>query len=62
MLVVSNDSKRQEIRSKAIELDTKLFSLLKELKEELMMNQNWVYRQNEKVAKEFEKELIQFDG
>ena len=38
MLVVSNDSKRKEIRSQAIELDTKIFNRLKELKEELMMN------------------------
>ena len=58
MLVVSNDSKRKEIRSQAIDLDTKIFNRLKELKEELMMNRNWIYRENKKV----EKELIQFDG
>ena len=62
ILLISNDLKRKEIRSKAIELDTKLFNRLKELEEELMMNQNWVYKENEMVKEEFEKELWQFDG
>ena len=62
VLLISNDLKRKEIRSKAIELDTKLFNRLKELEEELMMNQNWVYKENEMVKEEFEKELIQFEG
>ena len=62
MLLVSNDSKRKEMHSKAIQLDTKLFSRLKELKEELMISQNWIYKENQKVSKEYEKELIQFEG
>ena len=62
ILVVSNDSKRKEICSKAFQLDTKLFSRLKELKEELMISQNWIYKENQKVSKEYEKELIKFDG
>ena len=62
ILVVSNDSKRKEICSKAIELDTKLFNRLNEFKEELMMNKCWIYKKNEKVTKEFEKELILFEG
>ena len=44
ILVVSNDSKRKEICSKAIELDTKLFNRLNEFKEELMMNKCWIYK------------------
>ena len=62
MLIVSSDSKRKEIRSKAIEFDIRLFKRLEELNEELMMNQNWIYKENEMVKEEFEKELIQFDG
>ena len=62
VLLISNDIKRKEIHTKAIELDTKLFNRLKELKEELMMNQNWVYKENKMVKEVFEKELIQFEG
>ena len=62
ILMVSNDSKRKEIQSKAIEFDTKIFAALIDLKKELLMNKNWVYLENEKVTAEFEKELIQFEG
>ena len=62
ILVVSNDSKIKEIHTNAIELDTKLFKLLKDLKIELTMNKVWTYKENENISKEFMKELIQFDG
>ena len=62
ILIVSNDSKRKEIQSKAIEIDTKIFAALIDLKKELLMNKNWVYLENEKVTQEFKKELIQFEG
>ena len=63
MLMVSNDLKRKEIHSKAIQLDTKLFNCLKELKEELMMNREWIYLKNEIFNfNQYKKELIQFDG
>ena len=61
-LLISNDSKRNEIHSKAIKFDTNVFKSLKELKDELMMNQNWIFKENKKVTEEFEKELIQFEG
>jgi hypothetical protein len=62
MVIVSNDSKRKEIHSEAIQLDIKAFKRLSELEEELMMYKVWVYLENEMVEKEFGKELIQFDG
>ena len=63
MLIISEDSKRREIHTKAIQLDTKLVSLLKEVKEELMMNREWIYLENENIHfNEYEKELIQFEG
>ena len=62
VLLISNDLKRKDIHSKAIELDTKLFNRLKELEEELMMNKVWDHIENVMVEEEFEKELIQFDG
>ena len=62
MLIVSDDSQRKEMHSKAIELDTKLFNRLNEFKEELMMNKFWIHKENQNVSKEYEKELCQFDG
>ena len=62
MLVVSNDSKRKEIHSKALQLDMNSFKRLNELEEELMMYKVCVYLENEMVERELEKELIQFDG
>ena len=63
MLLVSNDSKRKEIHSKAIELDQELFKRLNELKDKLMMNKTWIYRGKENFNfNEYEKELIHFDG
>ena len=62
ILIVSDDSKRKEIQSKAIEFDTKIFTTFIDLKKDLLMNKNWVYLENKKVTQEFEKELIQFEG
>ena len=62
LIIFSNDLKRKEIRSQVLELELKAFKHLSELKEELMMNKTWIYRKNEMLAKDFEKELIQLDG
>ena len=63
MLMVSSDSKRKEILSKTIDFDIRLFNRLNELKEELMMNREWIYLKNEIFNfNQYKKELIQFDG
>ena len=63
ILMVSSDSKRKEILSKTIDFDIRLFNRLNELKEELMMNREWIYLKNEIFNfNQYKKELIQFDG
>jgi hypothetical protein len=62
VLLVSDDTKRREIRSKSIDLDTKLFTGLKELKENLLMNKVWTYVGNKRMIEKFETELIQFEA
>jgi phosphoglycolate phosphatase-like HAD superfamily hydrolase len=61
LLIVSNDSKRKEIQSKAKELDIDLFARYENIKEELIMNKVLVYKESEKVAADFQKELYQFE-
>ncbi len=63
ILLVSSDAKRKEIQSKAIELDTKLFDCLEELEDTILMREDkvWSYLENDKVVKEYEKELILFE-
>ncbi len=62
LLMVSNDAKRNEILSKATELDKKIFARLNQLENELLMEKVWSHKKNDKVTEEFEKELIQFEG
>ncbi len=61
LLVVSDDSLRKEIQSKAKELDMNLFVRCENLKEELMMNKVWVYKESDTVVDDFQKELKQFN-
>jgi hypothetical protein len=61
LLIVSNDSKRQEMQTRAKELDINLFARYEALKEELMMNRVWFYIESETVVDDLQKELIQFD-
>jgi len=61
LLVVSDDSKRKEIQTKAKQLDIDLFVRCENLKEELMMNKVWFYTQSKTVVDDLQKELIQFD-
>jgi len=61
LLIVSNDSKRQEIQTRAKELNINLFARYETLKEELMMNRVWFYIESETVVDDLQKELIQFD-
>ena len=60
--MVSDDAKRNEILSKASELDKKIFARLQKLENELLMEKVWSHEKNVKVTEEFEKELIQFEG
>ena len=61
LLIVSNDSKRKEIQTKAKQLDIDLFVRCENLKEELMMNKAWFYTESKTVVDDLQKELIQFD-
>jgi hypothetical protein len=61
LLIVSNDSKRKEIQSKAKELDMNLFDHYESLKEELTMNRYWFYEKNEIVVDISKNELMQFE-
>jgi len=62
LLMVSDDAKRNEILSKASELDKKIFARLNKLENELLMEKVWSHKTNDKVTEDFEKELIQFEG
>jgi hypothetical protein len=61
LLIVSDDSKRKEIQTKAKQLDIDLFVRCENLKEELMMNKAWFYTESKTVVDDLQKELIQFD-
>jgi len=61
LLIVSDDSKRKEIQSKAKEIDLNLFVRCENLKEELMMNRVWVFKERETVVDILKKELMQFE-
>ena len=47
--MISDDSERKKIMSKAIELDTKILDCLNNLKKELLMNKAWIYLKSEKI-------------
>ena len=61
LLIVLNDSQRKETQSKAKELDINLFARCENLKEELMMNKVWAYKESVTVVNDLQKELKQFE-
>ncbi len=61
LLLVSNDSKRKEIQIEAKQLDRNLFVRCENLKEDLMMNKVWAYKERKTSVNDFQRELKQFD-
>jgi hypothetical protein len=61
LLIVSNDSKRKEIQIEAKQLDRNLFVRCENLKEDLMMNKVWAYKERKTSVNDFQRELKQFD-
>jgi hypothetical protein len=62
LLLLSKDAKRKEIELKSIELDIKLHEQIKELESKLLMDQTWIYFEDNKFIEELDKELIKFEG
>jgi hypothetical protein len=62
LLMVSTDQQRNEIASKAKNFDINLAERITQLQSEILMNKVWFHKTNEKVAQEFERELMQFEG
>jgi hypothetical protein len=62
LLLLSKDTKRKEIELKSIELDIKLHERIKELESKLLMDQTWIYFEDNKFIEELDKELIKFEG
>ena len=60
-LMISDDSKRKEIYLKAKDLDIMLMDRLKEVKMDMLMDKCWIYRENERVDYELQKELMKFE-
>ena len=62
LLLLSKDAKRKEIELKSIELDIKLHERIKEMESKLLMDQSWIYFEDNKFIEELDKELIKFEG
>jgi uncharacterized protein YlxP (DUF503 family) len=62
VLMVSTDQQRNEIELKAKHFDINLTEKTKQLQSDILMNKHWFHETNKKVAEEFERELVQFDG
>jgi len=62
LLLLSNDAKRKEIGLKSIELDIKLHERIKETESKLLMDQTWIYLEDNTFIEELDKELIKFEG
>ena len=62
LLLLSKDAKRKEIELKSIELVIKLHERINELESKLLMDQTWIYFENNKFIEELDKQLIKFEG
>jgi uncharacterized protein YlxP (DUF503 family) len=62
VLMVSTDQQRKEIELKAKNFDINLAERITQLQSDILMSKLWFHETNEKVAEEFERELMQFEG
>jgi hypothetical protein len=62
LLLLSKDTTRKEIELKSIDLDIKLHERIKEIESKLLMDQTWIYFEDNKFIDQLDNELIKFEG